>query len=118
MKNTDLYLLAQYAMKPRDTSQTKVSGYMQDPANVTYDEMVEISKSLRDADRIKNNVILNLTTKQVVKNSFNATATFDEMIKYYCDAYPSYLAQLGFTLEETNAPSDVQSVQEQSQEAA
>lgn len=117
MRNTDIYLLVQYVTKPRDQAQTKNAGYMQNPENIVYDEMVEVSRSLRDADRLKNNVILNLTTKQVVKNSFNTAATFDELIKYYCEAYPQYLSELGFTLEESDASTDVQSIQQHQEKA-
>ena len=113
MKTKDLHLLAHYAAKPRDPAQTKIAGYMQNPANITYDESVEITKGLKDSDRASSQVVLNLRTHAVVKNTFNASATFDEMIKYYCDAYPSYLEQLGFTLEEINAPDNVQPVQTQ-----
>lgn len=110
MKNTNLHLLAQYVTKPRDPTQTGVAGYMTDPANIVYDEMVEITRGLKDADRMRCNVVLDLTAKQVIKNRFNTDATFDEMVKYYCESYPSYLAELGFTMEEVNVPTAVEAV--------
>lgn len=109
MKN-EIHLVAFYAAQPRDPKKTKIKGYMKDPANLTYSERIAFTRKLVPQDRLNGRVILNLTTKTVVKNTFNPTAEFDEVVKYYCEAYPSYMKEVGFTLEEIVNESDVQTV--------
>jgi hypothetical protein len=111
MKNNDLYLIASYTAKPRNPKMTKVAGYMKDSANIVYDEKVEFSIGTKNKD-INAGVMLNLTKRQVVKNKFQPDADFETVVKYYCDAYPEYMAKAGFTLEkEPTDESDVQPVQ-------
>jgi hypothetical protein len=111
MKNHDLYLIASYTAKPRNPKMTKVAGYMKDPANIIYDERVEFSIGTKSKD-INAGVILNLTKHLVVKNKFQPDADFETVVKYYCDAYPEYMAKAGFTLEkEQQDEPDVQPVQ-------
>ena len=117
MKNNDLYLIASYTAKPRDPSKTKIAGYIKDPANIVYDERVEFSIGTKNKD-INASVILNLTKRQVVKNKFQPEAGFDDVVKYYCDAYPEYMEKAGFTLEEPTNEPDVQPVQTEEEKSS
>ena len=101
MKDNDLYLIAHYTAKPRDPKMTRVAGYMKDPANIIYDERVEFAVGLKSRDQTASSVIVNLTKRQIVKNRFNPGAGFEDVIKYYCEAYPEYMEKAGFTLEES-----------------
>jgi hypothetical protein len=98
-KDNDLYLVASYVAKPRNPNLTKQAGYMKDPANIIYDERVEFCIGLKPRDQVSSKIILNLTQTSVVRNSFNPQASFDEVVKYFCEAYPEYMEQVGFTLE-------------------
>ena len=117
MKNNDLYLIASYTARPRDPSKTKIAGYMKDPANIVYDERVEFSIGTKNKD-INAGVILNLTKRTVVKNKFNPEAGFEDVVKYYCEAYPEYMEKAGFTLEEPTNESDVQPVQTEEEKSS
>lgn len=109
-KDTDLYLIATYTAQPRDPKMTKIAGYMKDPANITYTEKVEFAIGLKSKDQTATGVVVNLTKRLVIKNRFNPDAEFDDVIKYYCDAYPEYMEKVGFTLEKEVTDVDVQPV--------
>lgn len=118
MKNkNDLHLIATYTARPRDPSKTKIAGYMKDPANIVYDERVEFSIGTKTKD-INAGVILNLTKREIIKNNFNPDATFEDVVKYYCKAYPEYMEKAGFTLEETKNEPDVQPVQAEEEKSS
>jgi hypothetical protein len=115
----DLYLIAYYSAQPRDPRKTKIKGYMSDPANITYSERVEFSNGLKTRDRSSAGVIINLTKQCIDKNTFNPTAQFEDVVKYYCEAYPDYMRQVGYVLEEPkNESTDVQTVPSQEEEGS
>ena len=119
MKDNDLYLIAHYTAKPRNPKMTKVSGYMKDPANIIYDERVEFAVGLKSRDQTASSVIVNLTKRQIVKNRLNPEAGFEDVIKYYCEAYPEYMEKAGFTLEkEPTDAVDVQPVQAEEEKSS
>jgi len=95
MKIKDIHLIAFYVTKPKDPKQTKIKGYMTDPANHQYDERVEFTQGLSHKDRNYAGIILNLKTKTVVYNKFNADQRdFDALFKYFLEAYPKYVIQV------------------------
>jgi hypothetical protein len=87
MKIKDIHLIAFYVMKPRRGVQTQKAGWMKDPNNFQYDERVEFTKGLSGKDRQFAGVILNLNTKTVVYNKFGKEKTFDDLFKYFLEAY-------------------------------
>jgi hypothetical protein len=87
MKIKDIHLIAFYVMKPRRGVQTQKAGWMKDPNNFQYDERVEFTKGLSGKDRQYAGVILNLNTKTVVYNKFGQEKTFDDLFKYFLEAY-------------------------------
>ncbi len=92
MKNKkDLYLLAFHVLKPLDPKMTKIKGYMSDPANVYYDETVNITRGLSPSDRTNAKIILNLSKKEVVKNAVDSKTSWDELILYFDDDYGKYI---------------------------
>jgi len=93
MKIKDLHLLAFYVMKPRRGVQTQVAGWNKNPDNIQYDERVEFTKGLSSKDQQYAGVILNLAKKTVVQNRFDPSKrNFDEMFKYFLEAYPQQVA--------------------------
>ena len=113
----DLYLIANYTARPRDPRKTKIAGYMKDPANIVYDESVAFSVGLKNKD-VNAGVVINLTKHQIIRNRFNPGATFEDVVKYYCEAYPDYMEKAGFTLEEPKNESDVQPVQAEEEKSS
>lgn len=94
MKKSNIYLVAHYLIKPRDPRRTHVSGYMKDPANIRYDEQVQISTRLRQQDKMTAKVIMNLSDKTVEQNSFNGNKDFDELFKYFFKGYHKYVTEV------------------------
>lgn len=113
MKDTNVYLLAHYTARPKDPSRTKEAGYMSNPENIAYDERVEFTVGLKAKHRQGAGVVINLSTQEVVFNRFNPSADFEDVIKYYIEAYPEYMEKLGYTLvnAEEEDGVDVQPVQ-------
>lgn len=94
MKKQNIYLVANYVAKPRDPRKTHVPGYMKDPANVQFDEQVQVSARLRNQDLTTAKVIMNLSNKTVDKNSFNGNKNFDELFKYFFKGYHKYITEV------------------------
>jgi fructose-specific phosphotransferase system component IIB len=94
MKKQSIYLIANYVTKPRDPRRTHIPGYMKDPANVQYEEQVQISTKLRNKDIQTAKIIVDLTNKQVQQNSFNNNKDFKELFKYFFKGYHKYITEV------------------------
>lgn len=94
MPTKNIYLNAYYTARPRDPRQTHVKGYMSDPANIAYDERIEFAKGEKKSAISTAGVILNLNTKKIERNRFGDGKTFDELFKYFLEAYPQYVIQV------------------------
>jgi fructose-specific phosphotransferase system component IIB len=94
MKKQNIYLVAQYLAKPRDPRRTHIPGYMKDPANIRYDEQVQVSNRLRQQDLITAKIIINLSDKKVEQNSFNGNKDFNELFKYFFKGYHKYITEV------------------------
>lgn len=99
MKKQSIYLVAHYTAKPKNPSRTHIAGYMKDPANIRYDEQVEVSLKLRNKDLIMAKIIMNLTTKTVEKNNFNNNKDFNELFKYFFKGYHKYITDVMVQLD-------------------
>ena len=49
-KPKNIYLIAQYMMKPQPHANTSKKGWMDNPENVRYDEQVAFTRGLRPRD--------------------------------------------------------------------
>ncbi len=99
MKKQNIYLVANYLTKPKDPRRTHVPGYMKDPANIRYDEQVQVSTRLRRQDLMTAKVIMNLSDKTVEQNSFNGNKNFDELFKYFFKGYHKYITEVMVKLD-------------------
>lgn len=99
MKKQNIYLVAQYTIKPRNPKKTHVPGYMKDPANYQYDERVQITSRLRNQDLYTAKIILNLSNKTVDKNSFNDLTNFNDLFKYFFKGYHKYITEVMVKLD-------------------
>ena len=91
MKTKPIYLLAFYFVKPKDHVNTSKKGWMDNPDNIRYDEKVEFYKGQLKTRHNTANVVMNLTDKVLVKNSFQVNRSFDEVFRYFFDNYHKYL---------------------------
>jgi len=91
LKNNVIYLVAFYTLKPRDPGMTKVRGYMSNPENVYYDEMVNITRGLKDRILSDAKIVLNLSTKSVVKNVWQQDKSWDDLFAYFHEGYSEYI---------------------------
>ena len=82
MSKQNIYLVAQYYMKPKAHVRTHKKGWMDNPENIRYDEKVEISRGLRTKD-LSAKIVLDLTNKSVYRNGFATDRPFDEIFKYF-----------------------------------
>lgn len=93
MSKQNIYLVAQYFMKPKAHVRTHVKGWMDNPENIRYDEKVEISRGLRTKD-LSAKIVLDLTNKQVHRNGFATDRPFDEIFKYFFANYNEYIIKV------------------------
>jgi len=100
MSNKNIYLVAFYAMKPRDGVKTNVKGWMDNPDNLKYDEKVEITRGLKNNSNIAK-IVLDFSTKTVVRNNFNSNRDFKELFKYFFAGYSQYMTTVMLQLDPT-----------------
>lgn len=93
-KIKDIHLVAFYVQRPRAGVNTCIKGWMKNPDNFQYDERIEFTKGLNPKDHQVAGVILNLNQKKLVRNRFGDSKTFDDLFKYFLEAYPKYVIQV------------------------
>ena len=86
----DLFLVAFHPLRAKAGVKTSVKGWMNNPDNLQYTEQVEITRGK------KNNIgtasiVLNLSTKQVDRNTLNDDRDFKSMFKYFFSGYHKYI---------------------------
>lgn len=84
------YVIAKYLAKPRDPTKTHIKGYMTDPNNVRYDEVVGFTVGLKKRDH-DNNIIIDIDGQKVVKNSISEKADWVQLMDYFMKNYESQL---------------------------
>ena len=92
-KQKDIYLVGFYSMKPRPGVRTTVKGWMNDQANLQYDEKVEITRGIKNS-AASAKILLNLSTKTVERNGFNADREFKSLFKYFFGGYHQYITEV------------------------
>lgn len=90
MSAKSIYLVAYYFMRPRGRTQTQNKGWMDNQANIAYDEKVGVTRTLKKADISMAKVILDLSKKTVVRNGWNNNHDFDQLFEYFHKGYPQY----------------------------
>lgn len=89
-KTKGIFLVAQYYKKPQPHVNTSKKGWMDNPANIRWDEQMLVTRGLKSKDS-NAQVILNLGEKTVVRNTFSQDKTFDELFIYFLNGYSQYL---------------------------
>lgn len=91
MKKKHRYLFANYILKPKDKSKTNVKGYISDPQNQKWDEVVGFSVGLKSKDEINNRIILDIDGQMVVKNTMNDNQDWAQLMDYFIKNYERQL---------------------------
>lgn len=100
-----IFLTATYVTKPRYRDQTYVSGYMNLPNSIQHDEVIDVTRGLKDRDLMQAKIILDITNQAVIKNSFDVDKTkgFMELFQYFYTNSPQEISQalrqVGITIE-------------------
>ena len=89
-KEKGIYLVAKYFMKPQAHVNTSKAGWMDNPENIRWDEQMLITRGLKPKDN-NAQVVLNLSEKSIVRNTFTQGKTFDEVFIYFLNGYSQYL---------------------------
>lgn len=84
------YIIAKYLAKPREPNKTHIKGYMTDPANIRYDEVVGFTVGLKKKD-YDNNIILDIDGQKVIKNTMNENNDWSQLMNYFMGAYERQL---------------------------
>jgi hypothetical protein len=98
MSNKNIYLVAYYAMKPRAGVKTNVKGWMDNPDNLQYDERVEIVRGLKSNTNTAK-IVLDFSTKTVIRNNFNQDKDFKKLFKYFFGGYHKYMTTVMMQLD-------------------
>ena len=89
-KEKDIFLVAHYYMKPNTTVNTTKAGWKNDPNNVQWDETVEITRGTKK-NAIDAKIVLNLSKKEVVRDSISNGRSFDQLFCYFFEGYSQYM---------------------------
>lgn len=100
MSNKNIYLTAYFSMKPRTGVNTSVKGWMEDHNNLMYDEKVEIVRGLKPRTNSAK-IILDFSSKTVVRNGFNEDRDFKKLFKYFFGGYAQYMSTVMIQLDPT-----------------
>ena len=63
---------------------------MDNPENIRWDEQMLVTRGLKPKDN-NAQVVLNLSEKSIVRNTFTQGKTFDEVFIYFLNGYSQYL---------------------------
>lgn len=88
----DIFLVANYVMRPKGHVRTAKAGWMSNPANIQYDENVSIVAGLKNRDR-QAKVILNLSKGYVEQNGWTGEREFDKLFGYFLENYNEYVTK-------------------------
>ena len=98
MSNKNIYLVAYYGMKPRPGVKTHIKGWMDNPENLQYDEKVEIVRGLKPNTNTAK-LVLDFSTKTVIRNGFNGDMDFKKLFKYFFGGYAQYMSTVMIQLD-------------------
>jgi hypothetical protein len=91
----NIYLVAYYFKRPRDNRvRTQIAGWQNNQNNVSYDEQVAVTHSLRKRDETMASIILDMVNRRVVKNRWQSGRSFDELLDYFAKSYPQHTTEL------------------------
>ena len=107
-----LHLVARYFQRPKPHVNTSRKGWMDNPDNIQWDEQVEVVRNLRNRDQ-QAQVILDLRSKTILRNSFQTDKSFDEVFEYFYLNYNDYINKIMSRLDPEYLQNTVDRLQKQ-----
>ena len=105
-KQKDIFIIAQYYAKPRNPKLTYQKGYMDNEANIVWDERIDVTHGLKQKDLLAAKVIINISAQRVEKDGFKSGKSFDELFEYFYTSNPKQISQaikrFGLTVRKTD----------------
>lgn len=96
-----MYILMTYVYHPTDPKQTSQPNFSKNPHNYVADEVVTMSKKIRDTDLKRSNVIINVKRKAVVKSrDFQLMGkiiddpSYEVLLGHFAEMYPNQVKEL------------------------
>ena len=81
------YLFANYIQRPRDPSKTHLKGYIKDPNNMKWDEIVGFSVGLKRKDELNSRIIIDIDGQKIIKNTVSDSDNWAQLMDYYLKNY-------------------------------
>lgn len=106
MKNKKLYLTATYYRVPAAGVNSSQKDFGKNDNNWTFNEQVEIVRTLKRRDQTMANIILNISDKKVEKCNMRENVGYAELYRYFKTNYPQYFSHIDM-LEPTITTIDV-----------
>jgi len=92
------YILVTYTQIARYPNRTSEKGYWSNPENFQWDELVEFATRLKNRDRQRAGVILDIVNQRIEKNVFGGDREWQPLWDYY---YKNYQLQIDQFLQQT-----------------
>lgn len=81
------YLFARYMQRPRDPTKTHIKGYVSNPANMKWDEIVGFSVGLKRRDERDARIVIDIDGQKVVKNNISDNTNWAQLMDYFMKGY-------------------------------
>lgn len=81
------HLFASYIQKPRDPTKTHIKGYVKDPANMRWDEVIGFSVGVKRRDLENCQIVLDIDGQKVIKNSMSENKDWAQLMDYFMQNY-------------------------------
>jgi hypothetical protein len=69
-KAKDIYIIAQYFMRPREGVKTSQPGWHKQEGSIVWDEKMQVTEGVKNSHKLAQ-VIINVTKRRVVRNSLS-----------------------------------------------
>lgn len=87
------YILVTYTQIAKYPKRTGEKGYWSNPDNMQWDELVEFSTKLKNRDRQRAGVILDIENQNIEKNVFGGDRNWQSLWDYYYKNYQKQIDQ-------------------------
>jgi hypothetical protein len=87
------YLFVNYIQRPRDPKKTHIKGYIKDPANMQWDEIVGFSVGLKSKDQLNSRIVIDIDGQKIIKNTVNDNDNWAQLMDYYLKNYKDQVVE-------------------------
>ena len=103
MKRKDVYITAKYTRVLRDGVDKTLKGWKTDENNWSWTERVEVTNRMKKQKKVDNQVVVNVTKREVLKNDIGATGTVPNFWltwDYFCRTNGKYIQETMIPLDD------------------